>query len=101
MLSLQKDDFKQKLEKTFNCKTRHGTDDEEYKRIKIKIYSCKYCKILFARSINCLYHELHCQPREAGDIGSGTDTKCSVKPIIILMGMQKNVGQTSQLGTKS
>ena len=63
-------------------KTRHGFDDEEYNRIKIKIYSCKYCKKLFARSINCLYHELHCQPREAGDIsyrddfqfGAGTET---------------------------
>ena len=33
-------------------------------------------------------------------IGSGTYTKCAVKPIVILMGMHKNVGQTSQPGTK-
>ena len=49
-----------------HCKTVHGLDNEQYKRMKIKIYSCKYCKKPFARSINCLYHELHCQPREAG-----------------------------------
>ena len=65
-----------------HCTTRHGMDDEEYKRIKIKIYSCKYCKKLFSKSINCLYHELHCQPKEAGDVsyradfqfGAGTET---------------------------
>ena len=56
-----------------HCKTRHGMDDEEYNRIKIKIYSCKYCKKLFARSINCLYHELHCQPREDKDVSYRTD----------------------------
>ena len=65
-----------------HCKTVHGMDNEQYKRMKIKIYSCKYCKKPFARSINCLYHELHCQPREAGDVsyrddfqfGAGTET---------------------------
>ena len=65
-----------------HCKTRHGMDDEEYNRIKIKIYSCKYCKKLFTRGINCLYHELHGQPKEAGDVsfradfqfGAGTGT---------------------------
>ena len=51
-----------------HCKTVHGMNDEEYKRIKIKIHSCKYCKKLFARSINCLYHEIHCQPRKDGDL---------------------------------
>ena len=53
------------------CKTRHGMDDEEYKRIKMKIYSCKYYKKLFSRSINCLYHE-H-EPKEAGDISYRAD----------------------------
>ena len=65
-----------------HCKTRHGMDDEEYKRIKIKIYSCKYCKKLYARSVICLCQELQCQPREAGDasyranfqFGAGTET---------------------------
>ena len=58
----------------------YGMDDEQYKRMKLKIYSC--CKKPFARSINCLYHELHCQPREARDViyrdafqfGAGTET---------------------------
>ena len=65
-----------------HCKMMHGMDDEQYKWMKLKIYSCKYCKKPFARTINCLYHELHCQPREAGDVsyrddfqfGAGTDT---------------------------
>ena len=34
-------------------------------------------------------------------IGSGMNIKCAAKPIVILMGMQKNMGQTSQLGIKS
>jgi hypothetical protein len=28
---------------------------------------------IFARSINCLYHELHCQPKEAGDVSYRAD----------------------------
>ena len=56
-----------------HCKTVHGMNDEEYKRMKIKIHSCKYCKKLFARSINCLYHEIHCQPRKDGDVSYRAD----------------------------
>ena len=48
----------------------------------MKIHSYKYYKKLFARSINCLYHELQCQSREDGDVsyrddfqfGNGTET---------------------------
>ena len=52
------------------------------KQIKMmKNFSCKYCKKHFSRSINCRYHELHCQPRNPGDItyrhnfqfGAGTE----------------------------
>ena len=43
-------------------------DDEECKLIEIKIYSCKYYKKLFTRSINGLYHELLCLPRETVDV---------------------------------
>ena len=91
-------------------KTRHGMDDEEYNRIKIKIYSCKYCKKLFARSINCLYHELHCQPREAGDVsyradfqfGTGTDTNGGFEEIQlgrerVCVVYRKQLSQTSDM----
>ena len=73
MLSLQKDMASKNLKRHY--KTRHGFDDEEYNRIKIKIYSCKYCKKLFARSINCLYHELRCQPREVGYVSYRADVQ--------------------------
>ena len=62
MLSLQKMMGSKNLKK--HCKTLHGMNDEEYKPIKIKIHLCKFCKKLIARSINCLYHELHRQPRQ-------------------------------------
>ena len=42
-----------------------------------------------------------CIHKDMKMIGSGTNTKCAVKPIVISMGMKKNVGQTSQPGTKS
>ena len=51
-----------------HCKIVHGMDDEECKLIEIKIYSCKYYKKLFTRSINGLYHELLCLPRETVDV---------------------------------
>ena len=56
-----------------HCKTIHGIDNEQYSRMRIKIYSCKYCKKPFARSINCLYIEFHCQPRKAGDLNYSDD----------------------------
>ena len=44
---------------------------------------------LFSRSINCVYHELHCQPKEAGDVNyradfqleAGTETNGSFEEI--------------------
>ena len=62
-----------------HCKTKHGMSDEQIKMLKN--YSCNFCKKHFSRSINCRYHELHCQPRKPDDLtyrhnfqfGSGTD----------------------------
>ena len=93
-----------------HCKTVHGMNDEEYKRIKIKIHSCKYCKKLFARSINCLYHEIHCQPRKDGDVsyradfqfGAGTETNGGFQEIQhgldrVFVSYRKHLSQNSDI----
>ena len=93
-----------------HCKTVHGMNDEEYKRIKIKIHSCKYCKKLFARSINCLYHEIHCQPRKDGDVsyradfqfGAGTETNGGFEEIQhgldrVFVSYRKHLSQNSDM----
>ena len=36
-------------------------------------------KKLFARSINCLYRELHCQPREAAEVNYRAEFQFGVK----------------------
>ena len=64
----------------------------------------------FARSINCLYHELHCKPTEAGDVsyradfqfGAGTDTNGGFEEIQlgrerVFVVYRKQLSQTSDM----
>ena len=50
----------------FLCNRKHGISDDQVNAIKN--YSCECCMKHFSRSINCRYHELHCEPRKPGDV---------------------------------